>query len=343
MFDSDNPHHKKARKLFEIIEMLRDRPCTSRELSQRLGISQRSVQRCLRDLQDLQIGLRQNKNIAGVFIYSLPSQAEQLNEVETLITHNAVRMLYHHATSPNHHYLRVLEKLAAKLGEPARSIVQRSTRNLKQRVSPVPDEGRTLETVARAWLHGKVVQFDYQSPGHTEGRQKYELEVYFVEVSRSNLATYVIGFERKYHQQIRTFKLSRMKNAVVQATTYQIPDSFDPSLYLSGAWGVIGASSGTPVSVRLKFDREATVRLQEGGYPNLTITHEFADGSSIASIQVGTDLQGFPREILPWVLSWGSKVQVLEPQSLRDRCQQEALAMLAHFASGAACPHVQPS
>lgn len=331
MFESDNAHHKKARKLFEIIEMLRDRPCTSKELAQRLNISQRSVQRCLRDLQDLQIGLKQSKNLAGIYTYVLPSNSEQLNEVEAMITHNAVRMLFHHATGYNHHYLRVLEKLAAKLSEPARSIAQRSTASLKHRTSPVPDEGRTLETVSRAWFHGKVVQFDYQSPSSTTGKKRYELEVYFVEVSRSNLATYVIGYERKYHQQIRTFKLSRMQNAVVQPTTYQIPDSFDPRAYLSGAWGVIGASSGTPVQVKLKFDRDANQRLREGGFPNLTIQQEFLDGSCIATIMVGTDQEGFPREILPWVLSWGSKVEVLEPQSLKDRCLQEALAMVAHL------------
>ncbi|GEM44632.1 helix-turn-helix transcriptional regulator [Deinococcus cellulosilyticus] len=342
MFDSDNAHHKKARKLYEIIEMLRDRPCTSKELSQRLNISQRSVQRCLRDLQDLQIGLRQGKNISGIYTYSLPSNAEQLNEVEALITHNAVRMLYHHATSPNHHYLRVLEKLASKLSEPVRSTLYRSTLNLKQRTSPVPDEGRTLETIARAWFHGRVVQFDYHSPSGP-GRQKYELEVYFVEVSRSNLATYVIGYERKYHQKVRTFKLSRMQNATVQPTTYTIPDSFDPREYLSGAWGVIGAHSGTPVQVKLRFDAEATRRLQEGGHPNLTLTHEFADGSSIATIRVGTDSEGFPREILPWVLSWGSKVQVLEPLSLRERCLQEALSMISQIDPGGACSSVQPS
>lgn len=342
MFDSDNAHHKKARKLYEIIEMLRDRPCTSKELSQRLNISQRSVQRCLRDLQELQIGLKQSKNISGIYTYSLPSNAEQLNEVEALITHNAVRMLYHHAPSPNHHYLRVLEKLAAKLSDPVRSIAFRSTLNLKQRTSPVPDEGRTLETVARAWFHGKVVQFDYQSPGGHR-RQKYELEVYFVEVSRSNLATYVIGYERKYHQKIRTFKLSRMQNATVQPTAYTIPESFEPRQYLSGAWGVIGANSGTPVQVKLRFDPEATGRLKEGGYPTLTLTHEFADGSSIASIQVGTDFDGFPREILPWVLSWGSKVQVLEPLSLKERWHQEVLAMLSNMDPGGRCAPIQPS
>ncbi len=39
-------------------------------------------------------------------------------------------------------------------------------------------------------------------------------------------------------------------------------------------------------------------------------------------------------EILQWLLSWGSHVRVLEPESLRQRLVEEAQAMLRNHQSG---------
>ena len=39
-------------------------------------------------------------------------------------------------------------------------------------------------------------------------------------------------------------------------------------------------------------------------------------------------------EVLQWLLSWGSRVRVLEPETLRKRIAEEAQAMLQNYWEG---------
>jgi predicted DNA-binding transcriptional regulator YafY len=141
--------------------------------------------------------------------------------------------------------------------------------------------------------------------------------------------TYVIGYERHYHKRIMTWKLTRMKHTRLLADEYTIPDDFDAQRYLSSAWGVIGASSGNIIEVHLRFTASAAPRLREGGYPNMVITTEYADGGIDVCIHTGTDNTGFPTEILPWVQSWGPRVDVIAPDVLRERWLLEAKQVMA--------------
>jgi predicted DNA-binding transcriptional regulator YafY len=87
---------------------------------------------------------------------------------------------------------------------------------------------------------------------------------------------------------------------------------------------VVGSSGGVPVEVRLRFRPEAAYRILEGGYPNLRIASRLPDGGLEVCITVGTNNDNFPLELLSWVQSWGPRVEVLEPASLRQRWLWEA-------------------
>ena len=39
-------------------------------------------------------------------------------------------------------------------------------------------------------------------------------------------------------------------------------------------------------------------------------------------------------EVLPWLLSWGAGVRVLEPQSMRERITEELKRMTNHYRNG---------
>jgi predicted DNA-binding transcriptional regulator YafY len=79
----------------------------------------------------------------------------------------------------------------------------------------------------------------------------------------------------------------------------------------------------------LRFAPEAANRIREGGYPNLRIDTELPKGGLEVSVQAGTDSDGFPREILPWVQSWGPRVEVIAPEALRRRWLEEARQVAA--------------
>jgi predicted DNA-binding transcriptional regulator YafY len=306
----------KARRLAALPELLRLKPRTTSELARHFGVPVRTVQRDLRTLRESGEVIEQPRR----GLYRLPAAATALNPVEALAVHAATRLLHHHAPARNPHYVSALEKLAAMLPEPARTVALASTEELHAR----PGDDRALELAAIAWFEGRVLAFEYRSQRGSGRWRKNELEVYFIEVSRDNLAPYAIGFERTFHKRVLTFKLSRMRHARLLDERYTIPDDFDPRAYLSGAWGIMGISGGPIVKVRLRFAPEAAHRVREGGYPNLHVTAELPRGGLEVMVQAGTDDQGFPREILPWVQSWGPRVEVLEPEALRRRWLDEA-------------------
>lgn len=315
----ETANHKKALRLVEATELLRAKPYTAKELASVLNVDKRTALRYLEDLQavELEEGKRPPQ-------YKL-LENQDLNPVEALVTHSALRLLYHHTPGYNPIYFSALNKLARRLLEPAQSVALKSTEDLKKRFTTW-DEGETLARVAEAWFKQRIIAFDYVAPGGSGKPRKNRVEVYFIEVARTNLAPYVIGYERGYHKALRTYKLSRIHNLeyVSAEGAYTIPPEFDPRFYLSNAWGVVGMSGGKPVEVRLKFHKDAAYRIEEGGYPNLQIAARNPDGSLEVSITVGTTGNGFPLELLSWVQSWGPRVEVLEPEGLRKRWLEEA-------------------
>ena len=330
---------RKALRLAALAELLRDRPSSKNEILEHfaaleLAVSKSSVERCIRDLYDLHLGLDAlQESLTAPKRYFIPCQTRALPPVEALLTHSAVRLLYHHSPGYQGRYLAALEHLAAALPEPARSVSEKSTQDLRSRRGERVkvgereiDLGRNLELVAQAWFERRILAFDYLSPSGSGAWRKKELQVYFIEISRANLEMYVIGFERSWHHQILTFKLNRMSSPLFMGSeaAYRVPDDFDPTHFLSSAWGVIGTSGGGLTTVKLRFSPEAAYRILEGAYPALEVERVEADGSLIAQLEVGSDNAGFPLELLSWVQSWGSRVEVLGPPELRVRWLEEA-------------------
>jgi len=305
----------RARRLVELRELLRARPWSTRELAAYFSTSRRTIERDLEALAEL--GEPPIRVARGR--YRLFTPPSTLNPVEALAVHAATRLLYHQTPAPNRHYVRALDKLAAMLPEPARTLTQESIRPLRK-----AGDDRPLELVAQAWFDRRYLAFEYQAAG-SEHWHKNELAVYFVEVNRQNLALYAIGYERSYHRAIRTFKLTRMRNLYLLSDGYEIPPDFSPQDFLKNAWGLVGGDRS--VRVRLKFSPEAAPRVLEQDFPGLEVEQTLPDGSLVAGLEVGVDHEGFPTEILPWVQSWGPRVEVLEPENLRKRWREEALAL----------------
>lgn len=311
----------KVRRLLELMELLRLREHTLRELAEWFDVDQRHVQRDLKDLRALGADLE----YVHPHRYRIVGTSEHLRPVQALAAHAATRLLYHHAPTKNKQYLLALEKLTLSLPTSVQDVVRRSTQDLH----PQLVDDRAFEAVANAWFDRRVVAFDYVSP--TGNVDRRELAVYFVEVSRANFAPYAIGFERLRHGEIRPFKVSRMRFVTPLADTYEIPEDFDPRAYLTDAWGVVGASTNV-VTVRLRFAAEAAYRVLEGALPNLTVEHVGAsDGSVVVSVRAGVDDTGRPRDLLPWILGWGARVEVLSPEHVRQQWLAELRETLRRY------------
>jgi predicted DNA-binding transcriptional regulator YafY len=342
----DPPFSKrKAFKMLALLEYLRGKPRSKDEIIEHfkakdMTLSKSGLERCLRDLYDWDVDLTHiPDNFSTTRKYFIPQKPPRMQPLETLLTHTAVRLIYHHSPGYHNLYFTALEKLSYTLPQHAREIAERSTQDLKEKRSQeitlgdsVIDLGRNLEMVALSWFEQRVLSFEYLSPNGSGAWRKKELEVYFLEVARTNLGLYVIGYERSFHKQVVTFKLNRMKNVgnLERLEQPTIPD-FDPKAFLSNAWGVIGSSGGGLMAVRLLFAKEAAHRILEQNYPSLELVQEHENGALEVVVTVGTDGQNFPLELLSWVQSWGPRVEVLEPPPFRKRWLDEARAVAEKF------------
>ncbi|WP_264775261.1 helix-turn-helix transcriptional regulator [Deinococcus aetherius] len=240
----------------------------------------------------------------------IPKRGGAFNAPEALAAYTAIRLAYHHSPSGNRHYRHAMEQISRVLPESIRYTLNASV--VDNGAAQVQE--RELEKVAQAWVDSRVLRFDYQPPSKPVERGN-ELCVYFIEISRTNLAPYVIGLERRKRGQVRTFKLSRMQHLEVLREGFEPDPAFDPKEFLSDAWGVVG--SAAPITVTVRFTPDAAYRLLEGGYPNASFRTE-PDGSIYAEFRAGADKTGLPRELLPFLLGWGPRAEVLAPAHVRE-------------------------
>lgn len=310
----------KAQRLNALREELERRPRSVVELAALHGYNRRTIERDLVTLADhMGVELRKDANHR----YSIPVKPTVLNEVEALAVYSATRLLVHTGVGERH-YRTALEKLARQVPETARSSLLASMDDLK----PAPED-RVLDLVAQAWFQQRVLRCTYESANSGTVRPR-DLEIYFFELNRRNLEPYVLAYDRDGRKGLAMFKLARMRQVSLRPDTYEIPPDFDPKAQLGAAFGIV---VGDEIEITLHVGRTVARRMAENFDPNLRVGDEVAPGRWVVHVTGTVDVHGQPLELLPWLLSWGSAVEVMEPLYVRQRVQEELRKALTAYAS----------
>jgi predicted DNA-binding transcriptional regulator YafY len=283
------------------------------EIAEQLGVSQRTVYRDLEMLSERGVPLWQEDGRFGVLRdQHLATIRLSFNEAMTLFI--ATRLLARYADEYNPHIVSALTKLAAALPQSVAGHVIQAAETLRRR--PTNDVAvAVLEQITRAWAERRVVRLWYRSPRSGELRQR-DLAPYFLEISGPAYSCYVIGYDA-WASAVRTFKLDRLERAQMLDRGYEIPPDFDANTYLADSWGIMRGRGLTEVVLQFNTDVSALLR-ERTWHPSQTID-ELADGGLLFTVRVSD-----PREMRPWIRSWGADVEVLEPISLRNEMKDEA-------------------
>ena len=121
-------------------------------------------------------------------------------------------------------------------------------------------------------------------------------------------------------QDIRNFRLDRIDDLVLLPKTFQRPANFKMGESQSG--------QRRRMLVRVLFDTEVARWVQEARSYYITYQEVTHDGLLI-TLEPHQE-----SEVLQWLLSWGSHVRVLEPETLRQRITEEAQKMLQNHRKG---------
>jgi predicted DNA-binding transcriptional regulator YafY len=123
--------------------------------------------------------------------------------------------------------------------------------------------------------------------------------------------------------EIRIFALDRIKILHTTDEDFDIPFDFDFDALMQKSFGVF---QGPAMKIKVCFDKEIAGYISEKVWHSSQKILEQRDGSIIFEAEVsGTD------EVKFWVMSWGSKALVLEPEYLRNEIQSECSLSLDHY------------
>jgi predicted DNA-binding transcriptional regulator YafY len=133
---------------------------------------------------------------------------------------------------------------------------------------------------------------------------------------------YLIGFCHT-RNEVRIFALDRIKMLHQTNETFQIPEDFSLEKFTGSSFGVY---QGEPVYIKVWFHPDVAGYIKEKIWHESQLIINQDDGSIVFEAEVaGTD------EIRFWIMTWGSKAEVLEPPSLREEICVEAEKMARRY------------
>jgi predicted DNA-binding transcriptional regulator YafY len=273
--------------------LLRREKTTAPELAERFGVSRRTI---LRDIDSLCLAgipiVTMRGEGGGISVmdgYKINMNVLTADELQTLIA--GLKSV--DSVSKISHFERLMDKLAPNGAAVslASSVVIDLSSHYKDSITD------KINLFKQAIAERKTVTFDYYYP---KGEMPREIEPYVVEFRWS--AWYVFGFCR-LRNEFRRFKLNRLWNYKVTDNTYElrpVPTS------------QIGAEDTfpDPYNVKILFDKSVRFRLIETYGPNCYEERE--DGLFFTMDYTNKDY------IFSWILSFGDKAKIIEPQEAVD-------------------------
>ncbi len=314
----------KSLRLAQLQRLLRDagQPLTVRQMAERCEANVRTIQRDLLELEIMGVQLeragRGYRLRGGYFLPPL-----NLTTAEAASLYLAGCLIVRASDEHNPVIVEMLRKVGDLLPQ---ELGHRLEDRLSQLVGQPRNEGfsRAFEQCARAWASGHRVRIRYRSAA---GRQAHDyiVDPYLLEASALSFAFYLIGYA-DWFGAVRTFKLERIEHAELLDERFEPPPDGQLRELLRGAWGIIG---GDRLTVRLRFTPGVVRRVRETfWHPTQQLT-SCPDGSLLLEVTVGSEL-----ELRPWVLGWGSNVEVMAPEAFRERIRAEAAAMARVYEGG---------
>jgi predicted DNA-binding transcriptional regulator YafY len=123
--------------------------------------------------------------------------------------------------------------------------------------------------------------------------------------------------------EVRIFALDRIKMLHQTRENFEVPEDFRLENFMGSSFGVY---QGPPVHIKVWFHPDVAGYIKEKIWHESQQIHPQPDGSIIFEAQVaGTE------EIRFWIMTWGSKAEVLEPESLREEIRIEAERMARRY------------
>ena len=287
------------------------------ELSALLQVSKRTIFRDLKELESVGVPCHFDSKVNGYAIdpdFFLQPVNFTLQEALSLLllVQNCNDISLPFKTSA----LQAGIKIECNLPGNIQRYCSASLKNVSIKFNAYADDDRldahfaTLQNSIRA---KKVIQLKYTS---IHENKTIITEIHPYHLHFNNRAWYVIGYSEN-HEQIRTFKIKRIKELHVLSRCFLGGDKFDLQDYLGKAWSMI--PEGKMHKVSLLFTPRVARSVAEVQWHSSQKTFHNPDGSVTIEFRV----DGL-NEICWWILGYGDQVKVISPECLKERIVEAA-------------------
>ena len=171
---------------------------------------------------------------------------------------------------------------------------------------------QTIDQLTRAIAQSRTIQMRYYSASRdvTNRREADPYRLWYTDG-----ALYLIAHCHR-HREVRMFAVDRILSLTITNQPCQLPLSFDFDTYVRDALVVM---RGKPIEVELLFDRQTAAWVKDRQWHQSQQCAVHKDGRLTLRLQVADT-----RELVGWVLHFGSGVRVIGPLTLREKVQEEA-------------------
>ena len=211
-----------------------------------------------------------------------------------------------------------LNKAAAMIPPPAMEYVQKLEHAFSVGLGPHKQyrhHRATIDALMNAITHKRTVQMRYYSASRNVNTRR-EVDPYCLRYVDG--ALYLIGYCH-WRKDVRMFAVERIRSLTPTDHPYQMPLHFDVAAYVEDALVVM---RGERIEIELEFNKATAAWVRDRvWHPSQRVTVR-KDGRLRVELSVADT-----RELIGWILSFGSGVRVVQPESLRQAVKREARAI----------------
>ena len=201
--------------------------------------------------------------------------------------------------------------------------------SMKDRVllEEIPLGTKFLNPIIEAMQKNVELQIDYQR--YESEQEEYNLQEFHVQpyaLKVFNRRWYLLGYIKEKHD-LRTIALDRILDLKILSTSFELPEDFDARKYFANVVGIF-VNNDLPVT-KVMIRAYGT----QAEYLRSTPLHKSqAEGrSKYREFAEFTYRLCITPEMVSQLLAMGDKVEVLEPEELREEMKEEVIKCLTNY------------
>lgn len=288
----------------------------SKELAEELEVDERMIRKYRRDIEMAGIHI---ESVAGAYGgYVLKSDTSFLDFKIEADEYVALKLAYEQLKSTNFIYIKEFEGLVDKLNILQSDKLSNTNFScLTKEVISIDylEERKKCLDINAAIISKRKLKIKYFSLTSGESERvvqpyaviNYKGSVYFVALCEKN-------------QAVLEFKVSRIKEYTVLEEKYEIPENFNLKKYTKDSLGIYRDQA---LNIKLRIYKPMSYIISE----KLWVENQKIHWNEDQSIIFEASMNG-KTEIISWILSMKSNVEILEPISLKEEVREEVEKML---------------